>query len=147
MNSSINLKEADELRLKMLLNREMPPPFPDVAVKQAIEGLMRAAKPVSGIIAGDTRAGFYDTVTLVSPNDSKDFFKFSMVMPHEANVDKDLISIFMPVSLAVLGRKCGETVAWETRAGERSMQIISLEEVADNNSGFPGASNEMEGSM
>jgi len=69
---------------------------------------------------------FFDEVTLVSPSDSRDYFKLTIVMPHQADVDSDLISISMPISLAVFGKKSGELVHWETPHGTREMRIVAL---------------------
>ena len=70
--------------------------------------------------------GLFDEVTLVSPSDSRDYFKLAIVMPHKADVDSDLISISMPISLAVFGKKSGDLVRWETPYGTREMRIVAL---------------------
>ncbi len=47
-------------------------------------------------------------------------------MPQESDVDQDLISVCMPVAIAVLGRPVGGRVSWHTPAGLREMRIISV---------------------
>lgn len=67
-----------------------------------------------------------DRVRLVSPQDADDWFEFELVLPADADLDADRISLFTPVGLAVLGRKTGERVAWEVPAGIREMTIASV---------------------
>lgn len=68
-------------------------------------------------------AGLHDTITLHSPRDPRDRFTFSIVMPREADVDADRISILTPLCLAVIGRGRGAMVEWEAPAGRREMCI------------------------
>lgn len=67
-----------------------------------------------------------DRVRLVAPRDADDWFEFELVLPPDADLDADRISLFTPVGLAVLGRKCGDSVAWEVPAGMREMTIASV---------------------
>lgn len=127
MNSSIILNEADKTRLEMLLNGLTPPPLPDPPQQLLLREILAAATvPRRGHVQ-KAHAGFHDRITLVSPRDSRDFFKFSIVMPRDADVDEDLISVLTPLSLAVIGRACGQSVTWDVPAGPREMRIISIE--------------------
>jgi regulator of nucleoside diphosphate kinase len=67
-----------------------------------------------------------DRVRLVSPRDADDWYEFELVLPADADLDADRISLFTPVGLAVLGRRTGERVAWEVPAGMREMTIASV---------------------
>jgi transcription elongation GreA/GreB family factor len=67
-----------------------------------------------------------DRVRLVAPQDADDWYEFELVLPSDADIDADRISLFTPVGLAVIGRKCGDSVAWEVPAGTREMTIASV---------------------
>jgi transcription elongation GreA/GreB family factor len=71
-------------------------------------------------------AALGDRVRLVSPRDPDDWYEFELVLPADADIDADRISLFTPVGLAVLGRKCGDSVAWEVPAGMREMTIAAV---------------------
>ena len=51
-------------------------------------------------------------------------------MPAEADLDQDLISVLTPIGLAVLGRRIGERISWETPAGTREMTITAVRKQA-----------------
>lgn len=124
------LEEAARTRLKELLeNPEVLPRLNSEQREVLSDWLMqvRVAKRDTDL---EGRVGLYDRVTLVSPVDSRDWYKLEIVMPLEADVDEDRISVLAPVSLAVLGRKDGERVSWLTPAGPRTMNIIAVQKGA-----------------
>lgn len=127
MNSSILLNEADKSRLEMLLNGQIPPPLPDPPQQLLIHDLLASAAIAPDGHGKKAHAGFGDRITLVSPKDSRDFYKFSIALPRDADIDEGRISVLTPLSLAVLGRACGQSVTWEVPAGPREMRIISIE--------------------
>jgi transcription elongation GreA/GreB family factor len=128
MNSLALLREADELRLRSLHLRQQPPPFPSADESLALENLLSSAKITD---SGDS-VGLYDQVTMVSAKDSRDYFRLTLVLPHESNPDEERISVLMPVSLAILGRSVGELASWEANGGIREMRIISLRSSSQN---------------
>lgn len=78
----------------------------------------------------DSHAGLGDQIALVSVRDPGDFFSLQVVLPREANVDLDRISVILPISLAVLGRPSGEVVSWDTSHGIREMRIVAIRKCA-----------------
>jgi len=70
-----------------------------------------------------------DRVRLVAPQDPDDWYELELVLPSESDVDADRISLFTPVGLALLGRKCGDQIAWEVPAGMREMTIASVDKL------------------
>ena len=126
MKPLILLHEADKLRLDSLLNHHLPPPFPSPVAHATLEDILSSAKIVRDAALMDHHVSLFDEVTLVSPTDSRDYFKLAIVLPHQADVDADLISISTPISLAVFGRKSGDLVRWETPHGSREMRIVAL---------------------
>lgn len=128
MKSQIVINRAHHAHLESLLQGHIPPPLPDPEQQQLLRDLLACATVVREGHSRESRhAGFHDRVTLVSPKDSRDFYKFSIVLPREADIDAEHISVLTPLCLAVLGRACGQVVTWETPAGTREMRIIAIE--------------------
>jgi transcription elongation GreA/GreB family factor len=48
-------------------------------------------------------------------------------MPAESAPDEDRISVLLPVALACLGRRRGDTITWECPRGNREMRIAAVE--------------------
>jgi Transcription elongation factor, GreA/GreB, C-term len=134
MNTSILLCGADLLRLRSIIQHEQPPPYPLYAEQQLLEALLNSAKSSERSEALEQRAGFHDEVTLVSHVDSRDYFKLIPVLPHEADLDADRISICKPICAAVLGRKTGDLIQWDTPGGPRAMRLISIRKHASSGS-------------
>lgn len=72
------------------------------------------------------RVALGDRVKLISPHDPEDWYELELVLPSEADIDADRISLFTPVGLSLLGRRSGNTIAWEAPAGMREMTIVSV---------------------
>lgn len=123
------LNGADLSRLRLLLDPASVPRL-NHEQRSAIEEILSRSRPPDDGEALESRVGFEDRVTLVSPLDSGDFFNFEIVMPDQANLDAERIPVLMPICLATLGRRCGEKVSWETHAGRREMRIIAIVKAA-----------------
>ena len=80
----------------------------------------------------EDRIGLYDLVKLVSPLDSRDWFKLSIVLPEDEDFAVDRFSALEPISLATLGRRCGERVGWDAPLGRRKMSIVAVRKFADS---------------
>ena len=119
------LGEADRRRLENLLD---PESIPRLAGEQ--RAALTAALAEAGVSRNpaelESRIGIADRITLVSPSDSRDWYQLEIVLPREADIDADKISMLTPVGLAVLGRRMGDRVSWETPAGERVMTITDV---------------------
>lgn len=124
------LEEAARTRLKELLENPDALPRLNSEQREVLSDWLLQARVAKRDADLEGRVGLYDRVTLVSPVDSRDWYKLEIVMPLEADVDEDRISVLAPVSLAVLGRKDGERVSWLTPAGPRTMNIIAVQKGA-----------------
>lgn len=120
------LNEADHLRLQTLLNDDTSIPRLNAENKRSLRLLLQESDLARTEADTSDRVGLYDAVTLVSPDDSRDWFKLQIVMPAEQDPDADRISILAPIARAVLGRRSGERVSWEAPAGLRRMTIATL---------------------
>ncbi|GAA5118816.1 GreA/GreB family elongation factor [Luteolibacter yonseiensis] len=126
MKPLILLNEADQSCLHSIIHRNSRPPYPDPEQADRLNHLLASSRPPT---AGEkllTHVEIGDHTTLISPLDSQDYYKFRIVMPDEADIDLDHISIFTPIAAAVLGRPVGEMVEWETPIGQRRMRIIAV---------------------
>jgi transcription elongation GreA/GreB family factor len=119
------LNEADHLRLQALLDETSTPRLNAENTRLLRQFLQESDLTKTEANTRD-RVGLYDVVTLVSPADSRDWFKLRIVMPAEQDPDDDRISILAPIARAVLGRRSGERVSWEAPAGLRQMSIATL---------------------
>jgi transcription elongation GreA/GreB family factor len=126
MTPLILLNEAAQSCLHSIIHRTARPPYPDDEQKHRLNDLLASARPPGSEENLLTHVGIGDHTTLVSPLDSQDYYKFRIVMPDEADIDLDHISICTPIAAAVLGRPVGEMVEWQTPVGLRRMRIIAV---------------------
>jgi transcription elongation GreA/GreB family factor len=108
MKMSVFLSETDQLCLRSIVESDSYYPKPTLEQKSAIEKILSKAAKSRTTEDHQSHVGFDDRVSLVSPLDSRDYFNLRIVMPEDADVDQDLISVLLPVSLALIGRRCGE---------------------------------------
>ena len=132
MKIPLFLSGADEQRLRAILADTIPCPRATLEQKNRIQAILKTAKTATDESELESRVGFEDRISLVSPADSRDYFNLQVVMPRDEDIDADRISVLQPVSMAVLGRRCGENVAWETPAGSREMRIIAIDKAAQS---------------
>jgi transcription elongation GreA/GreB family factor len=126
MNTSFVLSVADKDRLQSLLRHECPGPWLDPNHSEILEAIVDASGISEEIAVLSERVGLDDEATLVSTTDSRDFFSLRIVTPHEADIDQGMIPVSMPIALAVLGHRVGETVSWVTPRGIREMRILTV---------------------
>ncbi|MFC7338649.1 GreA/GreB family elongation factor [Haloferula chungangensis] len=126
MNHSIVLRTSLANRLKSLIDKPHQNPRIPAAQRQALEELLTSAHVVPDDELSSDRVDLNDEIRLLAPDDSNDSYSFSIVMPHNENIDDDLIAIGKPITLAVLGRSKGSLVSWETPVGHREMTITSV---------------------
>jgi regulator of nucleoside diphosphate kinase len=126
MKTPLYLSEGDQLRLRSILQSEPHHSPPTSEQKSALENILSRSIVPKTSDKLENRVGFYDRVSLVSATDSRDYFNLQIVMPKDANPDEEQISVLLPVSLAVIGRRCGENVTWDTSHGIREMRIIAV---------------------
>jgi len=57
---------------------------------------------------------------------NKKTFTFQLVMPNEANMKKQKLSVFAPIGIALLGYRTGADVEWEMPNGLQKFKIIEV---------------------
>ena len=55
-------------------------------------------------------------------------FKFQIVLPSEANMKLNRISVFAPIGIALLGYKIGSKVQWEMPNGLKTFEVLGVEQ-------------------
>lgn len=53
-------------------------------------------------------------------------FNFHIVLPAEANMKKNKISVFAPIGIALLGYRIGSMVQWEMPDGLKTFEILKV---------------------
>lgn len=116
------LSAPDASRLRALIrSNHIPPP-----ASALLEDFLSTANVASKDDETCDRVCLYDRVTLVSPVDSRDWFKLTVVLPGDHDEKGDRLPVTDDISRAVLGRRCGERVSWEAPPGIRRMSIAAL---------------------
>jgi hypothetical protein len=131
MKTQPHLSEADQQRLRSILDHLAPGPWPNGEQAAALKGLLKKSGKTQPAEDLSDYVSFFDDVSLVSPTDPRDSFDFRIVMPGDADLDDDSLSVLLPVAVAVLGRCVGESVAWEGPRGIREMQVAKVVKSAE----------------
>ena len=63
--------------------------------------------------------------TIISTENGKEF-NFSLVKPSEANMTQKKVSIFAPISIALIGYQTGDLIKWEMPDGIKEFKIIAV---------------------
>ena len=130
MKPSIILSPADAASIRNLLDtRESHPGLPP-ASRAAIDRLLTDSSACGLDEILESHVGLYEPVTLRNPNDSSDWYRMEIVLPADADVDQDRISLAHPMCLAILGRRLDEAVEWDTGHGLRRMRIAEVDKAA-----------------
>lgn len=67
----------------------------------------------------------YTETTIMSVENNKEFV-FKVVMPKEANIKLQKVSIFAPISIALLGYQTNDLIHWEMPDGIKEFKILSV---------------------
>ena len=63
--------------------------------------------------------------TIISTDNNKEFV-FKLVKPSEANIQDKKVSIFAPISIALLGYQTGDLINWEMPDGIKEFKIVNV---------------------
>lgn len=69
-----------------------------------------------------------DSVVEIQEVVSGQKFTFQIVLPSEANMRKNKISVFAPIGVALLGYRIGSQVQWEMPNGLKTFEILNVEQ-------------------
>jgi regulator of nucleoside diphosphate kinase len=51
---------------------------------------------------------------------------YTLVFPHEADVEDGRISVLAPIGTAILGYKAGDTLSWKVPSGMRRLKVLKV---------------------
>lgn len=119
---TIQVTDVDSRRLEMLIEGSRPKDIRDEGSVELLERHLDDAEvtPAHGIGP--------DVVTMnsevrVRDLDTHETIVFRVVFPRAANAAAGRISVLAPLGMAVLGRKVGEHVTWQTPGGLRRLRV------------------------
>lgn len=58
--------------------------------------------------------------------DTGEEMSYTLVFPHDADIDQHKISIFAPIGTAMLGYSVGDTFEWRVPAGLRRLKVKEI---------------------
>ena len=91
-----------------------------------LEELLSRATVIDTSNMPKDQAHILSTLTVKNMNNKKTY-KYTLVSPEEADLDKGKISITSPVGQALMGAKSGQTVQAKVPAGLIKFEILELE--------------------
>lgn len=130
MKSNIILSPSDHHILTQLIENPPPGSRLEPEASAALRDLLGNAELSDDPAVLGDRIGLDHPVSLAAPEDPTDTFDFSIVLPTLENIDEDLLRIGLPVTLAALGRRVGDSLAWQTMVGDRTMVVTQLDRSA-----------------
>lgn len=89
------------------------------------EELKKAKVVKDNKIAGDI-VQLNSTVQVEDQSTSKTM-DFQIVLPSQANLKENKISILAPIGIALIGFKKDQSVEWQMPAGKRTLKIVKVE--------------------
>lgn len=123
--TNIVISAADRERLLRLIDSARLDMRISSASIAALEGeLARACIVEPDELPGDV-VTMGSTIWFRDP-ESDEVEQYTLVLPSEADVVRDRISILAPIGTALLGYRLGDTVEWRVPAGKRRMEIVKV---------------------
>ena len=89
------------------------------------EELKKAKVVKDNKIAGDIVQ--LNSVVQVEDQSSNKTMDFQIVLPSQANLKENKISILAPIGIALIGFKKDQLVEWQMPAGKRTLKIVKVE--------------------
>jgi regulator of nucleoside diphosphate kinase len=76
------------------------------------------------LLPGDV-VSLYTEAKIVSTAKQQEF-TFKLVLPKDADIKKQKVSIFAPISIALLGYQTGDLINWEMPDGVQEFKIMNV---------------------
>ncbi len=118
----VRLTDVDTRRLRRLVDGFRPADLRDAASVALLGRQMDEAEvlPARRI---DADVVTMDSQVVVRDLDTHQTIVFRVVLPSTAYADARRISVLAPLGMAVLGRRAGEHVTWQTPGGLRRLRV------------------------
>ncbi len=125
MARKIFITEKDKKRLLALISETKEFSKGNKEYLQALEQELGLAEEVATELVPKNVITMNSKVHLREIKSGEDMI-FTLVYPHEANVNSDKISILAPVGTAILGFKIGDVVTWQVPDGLVKLKVIDI---------------------
>ena len=63
---------------------------------------------------------------LLEDVDSGESFEYTLVFPHNADIQEGRISILAPIGTAMIGYRVGEIIEWKVPAGTKRLKVVKM---------------------
>lgn len=124
-NRKIIITEHDHARLTKLINRGNTFSVLDLAYVRALESELARAEIAAlddlptDVITLHSRAELLDL-------DANERMEFTIVLPHEADVMENKISVLAPIGTGMLGYRVGDVFNHPTPIGTRRLKVLQV---------------------
>lgn len=122
----IFIAEEDRVRLDGLIRRALDGQTQPIGNLAALAGELRRAQVVPRSEIPADVVTMHSTVRVRDMEDGEEE-TYTLVYPHEADIETGKLSVLAPVGTALLGYRAGDVVEWPVPAGVARLRI---EEVA-----------------
>jgi regulator of nucleoside diphosphate kinase len=121
---TIRLTTQDKLRLTRLLNEvdttgEDREHLDDLRHEVARAGVVPASDIAPDVVTMKSRVRVLDLDDICE-------LEYTIVYPHEADLEKGRISVLAPIGTALLGYQEGDIVEWKVPGGRRRLKIDAI---------------------
>lgn len=119
---TIIIAEEDRARLDALIRRALDRPGEQIANLAALAGELRRARVVPRAQMPRDVAAMHSTVRLRDLETGEEE-TYTLVYPHEANIEENRLSVLAPVGTALLGYRAGDVIEWPVPAGVTRFRV------------------------
>jgi len=122
---SLSLSKSDLKLLKEHLDKSNMSPYNKEKLRQEIkEATIYADQELpADVVCLKSEARIANTKT------GKEF-TFKIVMPEEANIKLQKVSVFAPISIALFGYRTGDIINWEMPDGIQEFKILEVKKIS-----------------
>ncbi|RQO69547.1 MULTISPECIES: GreA/GreB family elongation factor [unclassified Pedobacter] len=122
---SLSLSKSDLKLLKEHLDKSNMSPYNKEKLRQEIkEATIYADQELpADVVCLKSEARIANTKT------GKEF-TFRIVMPEEANIKLQKVSVFAPISIALFGYRTGDIINWEMPDGIQEFKILEVKKIS-----------------
>jgi regulator of nucleoside diphosphate kinase len=122
MQSTVSVTDFDCRRLQSVVAGPHSRDPQDVPSIELLERCLEDAEVIPAERIGPDVVTMNSTVR-ISDIDTHETMVFRLVFPGGADPANSQISVLAPIGMAVLGRRVGDHVAWQTPAGSRRLRV------------------------
>jgi regulator of nucleoside diphosphate kinase len=135
MNRQIIITDTDRKKLSAIIGDGKGPVRERAGLKALQSELDRARVLPPMEVPGDVIT-MYSRAVLRDLDTGEDM-EFTLVFPHEADIDEGKISVLAPLGTAMLGYRVGDEFAWEVPGGNRRLKVADVVFQPEGRVGMP----------